>query len=218
MTTELCRGWQINGQYLRFADVLRWAESQRPEDDVFLDDTDDTEMARDGRLLVGYLLHRAAVDLCGRGGIVVSSRVNTWSQDGRNEDIEVTVGRVAPPSTGATWTNCRSYWFYRRRDEIDRAAELFGTYRRFRKAEADLYTERVEVDYAAAGGGAGIETQRFWIAYPPHIAGYADESYRIDHASGSGQTKTEALLAAITPDCRTNPGALMPGTSTSTRP
>jgi hypothetical protein len=198
---ELRRGATINGQYLRFADVLRWAENQPPEVEV-----DPAFWLRtDADALVGYLLHRAAIDLCGRGGIVVSSRVNTWSQDGRNEDIEVTVGRVAPPSTGATWTNCRSYWFYRRRDEIDCAAELFGTYRRYRKAEADLYTERVEVDYAAAGGGAGIETRRFWIAYPPHIAGYADESYRIDHASGSGQTKTEALLAAITPIAELTP-------------
>jgi hypothetical protein len=196
-TPELLRDVRINGEDLRLADVLRWEQKQRPEDDVFLDDPDDTEQACDGRLLVGYLLHRAALDRVGRGGQVVNQRTNTWSRDGRNEDIEVTVGRPADPRSGATWTDCKSYWFHRRADEIERAAKALDVYRRYRKAEDRLYTERVEVDYAAPGGGAGIETRRFWIAYEPHIAGYADDDYRISHASGSGATKQEALLAAI---------------------
>lgn len=187
---ELRRGWQINGQYLRFADVLNWAERQ-PEDV-------DGPLSEAG-MLVGYLLHRAAIDLCGRGGQVVNQRVNMWSQDGRNEDIEVTVGRPAPPNSGATWTDCRSYWFFRREYEIEPAAKALDVYRRYRKALRDLYTERVEVDHYARGGGPGIETDRFWIAVKPHVAGYADDSYRISHAEGKGETKTAALLAAIEP-------------------
>lgn len=198
-TSELRRGASVNGQYLRFADVLRWAEKTE------IDTADDygSQEESDAALLVGYLLYRAAIDLCGRGGVVINRRVNTWSRDGRNEDIEVTVGvPIHERGAGPRWVACRSYWLYSRAYELEPAAKALDVYRRYRKAERDLYTEQVEVDYAAAGGGAGIETRRFWIAYQPHIAGYADDDYRISHASGSGKTKTEALLAAIEPRAR----------------
>lgn len=191
-TTELRRGWSINGQYLRFADVLNWAEKNPPGDTGLGGD----EAACYGYALVGYLLHRAAIDLCGPRGEVINQRTNTWSQDGSAADIEVTVGRPSGKDNPG-WMSTRSYWLYWRKSEIEPAAEALALYRRYRKAERDLYTERVEVDHYARGGGPGIETDRFWIAYPPHIAGYAEDSYRISHAWGRGPTKTAALLAVI---------------------
>jgi hypothetical protein len=185
-TSELLRDVRISGEDLRLADVLRWAEKQ-------------DEDLTDAELLVSYLLHRAALDLVGRGGVVVKQRTNTWSRDGRNEDIEVTVGRPAPPSTGMDWTDCRSYWFYRRKDEIERAAEALALYRRYRKAENDLDTEQVEQAYADPRGGANVENRRFWIAYPSHVAAYGHTGDRISRAWGSGPTKEAALLAAIEP-------------------
>ncbi len=75
MAPELRRGWTINGQHLRFADVLRWAE-KNPPGDVGVEGNDAALYAY---ALVGYLLHRAAVDLCGPRGEVVNQRTNSSS-------------------------------------------------------------------------------------------------------------------------------------------
>lgn len=86
---------------------------------------------------------------------------------------------------------------------MEPAAAAYALYRRYRKADADLYTERVEVDHYARGGGPEIETDRFWIAYPGHVAAYGHEVDRISRAWGRGPTKTAALLAAIEANERT---------------
>ena len=64
-------------------------------------------------------------------------------------------------------------------------------------ASAKLTTEKVTENVAwTSGTGAGMREQTFWVAYPPHVGGYGQQSDRVAHAAGRGGTKAEALAAA----------------------
>jgi len=57
-----------------------------------------------------------------------------------------------------------------------------------------LDTEKVTENYQPRPGD--MATRTFWIAYPPHVAGYGRMGDRISRAWGSGRTRKAALADA----------------------
>jgi hypothetical protein len=56
-------------------------------------------------------------------------------------------------------------------------------------------TEQVSENYQPRPGQMGTRT--FWIAYPPWVASYGHMEDRISRALGTGDSKEEALAAAV---------------------
>lgn len=59
---------------------------------------------------------------------------------------------------------------------------------------SELDTELVTENYEPRPGQMAART--FWVAYPPHVAGYGHMQDRISRAAGRGPTKAAALEAA----------------------
>jgi hypothetical protein len=66
----------------------------------------------------------------------------------------------------------------------------------------DFEAEQVSENYQPRPGQ--MDTRTYWIAYPPHVAGYGHMEDRVARALGVGDTKAAALDAAVRncPDIR----------------
>lgn len=145
-----------------------------------------TEGQTDADKLLDYLYYVLAKRVGGPRGVIVGQRVNSWSRDGRNEDIEVSIGRRAPRNSGATWTGVTSTWVYLRESEIDEAVAALRAYRgnQVYGLRANLYDGVLEVNPLPddEAGWAGLTTPSGGVFTRVEVGPWGQDEFGMERA------------------------------------